>query len=442
MTDNRKLSDFRPLERNPNRHTQRGLRSLEASVGEDGWVAPITVAADGEGLDGSARLEVAFDKFDDDVLVIEHDGTKPVVMVRTDIPHTETARARRIIYRANRVAEIDLDWDLEMLLEDAEALPDDLWYDDELGALLAQFVEEEEEEPEPPVDKAEVLQEKWNVKRGDVWACNGHFIICGDCREAETWETLLTAAKVDKVNGVFTSPPYAEQRKKQYGSVPTSKYVTWWEAVQENVRAHLADDGSFFVNIKPHCSEGERVLYVFDLVLAMKRQWGWRFVDELCWTRTTLPGEFPDRFKNGFEPIYQFSNGQCKFKPGNVLKPFEVGSEKMPTYDEAGGTTFGMRGGRKSKNFDMALPDNVIQAHRDHNSPHRAVFPVPLPAFFVKAYSDTGDVWIDPFAGSGTTIVAAHKNDRRGLGIEILERYVSVILERLANPDLEPKLVS
>ena len=115
------------------------------------------------------------------------------------------------------------------------------------------------------------------------------------------------------------SPPYAEQRKEQYGGVPTAEYVAWWEAVQANVKANLAQDGSFFVNIKPHCEDGERVLYVFDLVLAMRRRWGWRFVDELCWLRSGVPGEWANRFKNGFEPLYQFCvDGSMKFRAKNV----------------------------------------------------------------------------------------------------------------------------
>jgi len=51
-------------------------------------------------------------------------------------------------------------------------------------------------------------------------------------------------------------------------------------------RTLLADDGSYFLNIKPHADDGERSLYVMDLVIAHKRQWGWRFVDELCWRKT------------------------------------------------------------------------------------------------------------------------------------------------------------
>ena len=91
-----KLSKFRPTLRNPNAHTKRALVQLEESMEDDGYIAPMTVAADGESLDGSARMEVAFEKFGDEAIVVEHDGTKPVVMVRTDIPNANTRQAKRI----------------------------------------------------------------------------------------------------------------------------------------------------------------------------------------------------------------------------------------------------------------------------------------------------------------------------------------------------------
>jgi DNA modification methylase len=71
-----------------------------------------------------------------------------------------------------------------------------------------------------------------------------------------------------------------------------------------------------------------------------------------------------------------------------------------------------------------------------------AMFPVALPEFFIKAFSDNGDAWLDPFLGSGTTIVAAHRNGRRGLGIEALPKYVSVVNERIQSMGLDVKRVT
>jgi DNA modification methylase len=70
---------------------------------------------------------------------------------------------------------------------------------------------------------------------------------------------------------------------------------------------------------------------------------------------------------------------------------------------------------------------------------HSAAYPVGLPAFFIAAFSDPGDLIFDPFLGSGTTIVAAEQAGRVGCGTEISPKYVAVILERLAGMGLEPR---
>ncbi len=107
-----------------------------------------------------------------------------------------------------------------------------------------------------------------------------------------------------KANVVITSPPYATQREYDPASgfkpVPPEEYVAWFRDVAANIEAMLAPDGSYFLNIKEHADDGERNLYVKDLVIAHRRQWGWRFVDEFCWRKTDngVPGGWGNRFKN------------------------------------------------------------------------------------------------------------------------------------------------
>ncbi len=91
-----KLSDFRSQTKNANAHTERGLKSLEDAYNEVGYVAPMTAASDGEILDGSARLEQSFDQFDDEALVVRHDGRKPIIMVREDIRDATDPKAKKI----------------------------------------------------------------------------------------------------------------------------------------------------------------------------------------------------------------------------------------------------------------------------------------------------------------------------------------------------------
>ena len=132
-----KLDRYRPQGRNPNRHTQRGLGLLGQAISRDGYVAPMTAVADGEIIDGSARLEVVAEKLPNEVIVIEHDGTRPIVAKRMDIPNAQTEMAKRISIGANRIGQVDLDWDPDILKElSTEFDLGQFWMKDELSTLL------------------------------------------------------------------------------------------------------------------------------------------------------------------------------------------------------------------------------------------------------------------------------------------------------------------
>jgi len=436
----RKLSDLIPWPRNPRQIDSEQAERLLKSWDKFGQVETLAIGPGNELYDGHQRKKVL------SAQLVKYGPDFEVDVRVSSRPLTEIEREELTVLKETAAGGWDWgkfdDWDKEDLLD---------WGFDESELEAVDWGDDEDEPPDPgpQVDKAEELQEKWGVADGDIWQAGSHFVICGDCREPDTWRRLLSASGTDKVNGIFTSPPYAEQRKQQYGGVPVDEYVEWWEAVQELARANLADDGSFFVNIKPHCEKGERVLYVFDLVLAMRRRWGWRFVDELCWKRVTSPGRWPNRFKNLFEPIYHFSAGDCIFNPTNVLQGFKNNPANYQSYDRKTAKTdrpsgFDTTGSMKSPHFDGALPGNIIEAGGAGGEGHWAAFPIAIPDFFIRAYSDPGDTWIDPFLGSGTTICAAHQakgGQRVGLGIEQLAKYVSVCLERFVGLGLEPKLI-
>jgi len=125
----------------------------------------MVAAADGEILSGSARLERAADVFGVEVepIVVESDGTRPIVHVRTDIPNAQTAQAQRVALRANRVAQLDLDWSIEVIASMEPETIDGLWTAEELEALGAQ---EEETPVFAPTDESEQprLDQKAKVK--------------------------------------------------------------------------------------------------------------------------------------------------------------------------------------------------------------------------------------------------------------------------------------
>ena len=310
--------------------------------------------------------------------------------------------------------------------------------------------ERDEEQAAEALDRAAELQAKWSTAQGQLWLIDSpsgrtHRILCGDCRDARDVARALDGSTI---NVAFTSPPYASQRKYDEESgfrpIHPDKFVEWFEPVQRSVREHLAGDGSWFVNIKAHVEDGARSLYVLDLVLAHARQWGWKLVDDFVWTHGGFPGKWPDRFKNAWEPVFHFATSGVKFRP----EACAVASSDAWAYDPSKRLAMGDRGGgytegeRRMLGEGNALPSNVLRVSAGSATGvrHSAAFPVALPEFFIKAFSDDGDVIFDPFLGSATTIVAAERTGRVGIGTELSPKYVAVCLERLAALGLKPRL--
>jgi len=401
-------------------HPKAQADSLMATLSEVGWVQDVVVnRRTGHVIDGHLRIELAISR---------HEPTIPVVYV--DLSEDEERLVLATFDPIGAMAIADKG-KLEELLRSIsvgnagmQAMLDDIAAQHKIDLAP----DTREDHPEV-ISRADELQAKWQVQRGQVWLLGKHRVMCGDSTDADDVARLMQG---EKAQGVFTSPPYAEQRKEQYGGVPIDKYVDWWETVQIEVKKLLLPDGSFFINIKPHCENGERVLYVFDLILAMRRRWGWRFVDEFCWERPGLPGYWNNRFRNEFEPIYHFSLGGHM-----VFNPTEVGRQSSDIPKGRGGLTKAS-GGNWTLADDIpvrdgiAQPGNVLRFARRDEEPleHAAAFPVALPDFFIRAYSDEGDMWADPFLGSGTTLIAAEKLGRICYGMEIHPPYVSVVLER------------
>lgn len=294
---------------------------------------------------------------------------------------------------------------------------------------------DEDEIPDLP-DERDVV-----TRPGDVWHLGPHRIICGDSRDPIAVAKLLDGRKI---NLGFTSPPYASQRKYDESSgfrpIPPEEYVAWFADVAGNVATHLADDGSWFINIKEHVEDGGRHLYVRDLTVTHVRRWGWTWVDELIWFHGGTPGQFIGRFKNGYEPVLHFAR-----VPGAKIKhrPRAVAVLTDTAFTYAGKGTPGTSTGNISvpkeieRGEGMALPSNVLRLrHGRHpgdnhgTHAHAAMFPVRLPAWFLQAYTDEGDLVYDPFMGSGSTLIAAHNEKRIAMGVEISPAYCDTICRR------------
>ena len=291
-----------PYAKNARTHSAEQVAQIAASIVEFGFNNPILVDSNAGIIAGHGRL-----------LAARKLGLTEVPVVVLD--HLTETQRRAYILTDNRLA-LNAGWDDTVLAEelrDIQADGLDLalvgFSDDELDSLLAK-----EDGPEPAPDAGEEIPEEPAApvtRPGDVWLIGKHRLICGDCRDANVIRALLQNARA---NVVITSPPYASQRAYDPSSgfhpVPPDEYVGWFRDVAASIESILAPDGSYFLNIKEHAEDGERSLYVKDLVIAHKRQWGWRFVDELCWRKTDdgVPGGWGNRFKNAFELILDYAS--------------------------------------------------------------------------------------------------------------------------------------
>jgi len=265
-------------------------------------------------------------------------------------------------------------------------------------------------------------------------------IVNGDC------ETILPALPAESIDLIFTSPPYADQRSSTYGGIDADQYVAWFLPKADEFLRVLKPNGSFVLNIKERVVKGERHTYVIELILAMRNR-GWFWTEEYIWhKKNSHPGKWPNRFRDNWERLIHFTKQkQFNMYQDEVMVP--VGdwaksrlknlSETDQKRDESRvGSGFG-KNISNWVNRDMVYPSNVLHmATECYNRQHSAVFPVDLPAWFIKLFTKPGDIVLDPFNGSGTTCVAASRLKRDYIGIDINQSFCELAINRLAKDQL------
>jgi len=413
-----------PYASNSRTHSDAQVAQIAASIREFGWTNPILVSDKNDIIAGHGRL-----------LAARKLGMEEVPAIILD--HLTKAQQRALVIADNQLA-LNAGWDMNMLKAEIEDLNlenfnlellgfDDDFLDGLLETVPSVRLTDEDSVPEMPKTAKTIV--------GDVWILGNHRLMCGDCKSFNDVAKVLDGKMI---NLVVTSPPYASQREydkeSSFKPIHVDEYVDWYEDIATNIYANLQNDGSYFCNIKPNAEGIKRELYVFDLVLAHARKWQWNYADEFCWERAGIPQQVARRFKNQFEPIYHFTKGEWKFNPDAVKHE----SKAVPKAKGkgAGNTNAAQRQGHVSAvdgndvSAGMAYPGNRLPTFQSEALGHPAAYPVGLPEFFIKAYTDPDDVVFDPFMGSGSTLMAAEKNGRNAYGLELSPLYMDLIINR------------
>ena len=257
-------------------------------------------------------------------------------------------------------------------------------------------------------------------------------ILLGDCQE------VLKSLPDNSVDLIFTSPPYADQRKQTYGGIHPDQYVSWFLPITEELLRVLKPTGTFILNIKEKVLDGERSTYVIELILEMRKQQGWLWTEEFIWhKKNCYPGKWPNRFRDSWERLLQFNKTrQFYMNQEAVMVPMgdwsktrlKKLSDTDKTRDES---KVGSGFGKNISNWlsrEMAYPTNVLHlATECSNKNHSAAFPEGLPEWFIKLFTKEGDTILDPFMGSGTTNTVAQRMKRSSIGIEIVPEYHAMV---------------
>ena len=267
-----------------------------------------------------------------------------------------------------------------------------------------------------------------------------HDLYLGDCEE------VLRQITDNSVDLIFTSPPYADQRKNTYGGIIPDDYVDWFLPKSEQMLRVLKPTGTLILNIKEKVVKGERSTYIMELILAMRKQ-GWLWTEEFIWhKKNCYPGKWPNRFRDSWERLLQFNKNK-KFNMYQEAVMVPMGdwaktrlknlSETDKTRDES---KVGSGFGKNISNWvtrDKAYPTNVLHlATECNNKNHSAAFPEGLPEWFIKLFTETGDTVLDPFMGSGTTNIVANRMRRNSIGIELLPEYCEMVRSQISPVEL------
>jgi DNA modification methylase len=420
--------------RNP-RKNDHAVDRMAAAIVEFGFRIPVVARSTGEVVDGHLRLKAA-----------RKLGLKTVPVVLSDELSDVQIKAFRLI--ANRSVSW-AQWDEELLsLELAEL--SEAGYDlgltgfssKEIEELLAGITEDPATEDEAAAgsessnaDEDDVTPPTVAVTRpGDLWLLGEHRLLCADSRDAAAVARLLEG---ERAHLLFTSPPYANQRDYTTGGIAD------WDALMQGVfgaaRGALREDTQILVNLGLVHRDNEWQPY-WDGWIAWMRTQGWRRFGWYVWDQSvTVPGDWAGRLAPRHEFVFHFNRRSRK--PNKIVPCKWAGHE---THLRADGSSTAMRGkdgkvgawnhaGQPTQEF--RIPDSVVEVTRQRGRigegiDHPAVFPLGLPKFFIEAYTDAGEIVFEPFAGSGTTLLAGQLTGRPVRAIELAPEYVDVALRR------------
>lgn len=397
------INNLRPRDRNARTHSKRQVRQIQRSIHEYGFVNPILADDDNYIVAGHGRWQAA------KAAKLE---TVPVVR----LSHLSETQKRAYVIADNRLAE-KAGWDPEILAIEFQGLIE-LGFDIELTGfeiaevdLILEDADDAERRANTPDDLVpEPLPEPPVSQSGDLWIMGPHRSLCGDARSQYAYDKLLGGSKADMV---ITDPPYNVRVVGHVSGLGKIRHTEFAMASGEMKPDEFADFLEAALRLAARASRDGALHYVFmdwrhieELMRAAKTAYS-QFLNLCIWNKTN--GVMGSLYRSKHELVFVYKVGDAPHV--NNVDLGRHGRYRTNVWDYAGVNTF-----RTGRLDELAM--------------HPTVKPVALVADAIKDVSRRSDIILDPFAGSGTMIIAAETTGRRGYAMEIDPKYVDVIVRR------------
>lgn len=373
------VDELIPYANNARTHSKEQINKIRSSLREFGFVNPVLIDKDKNIIAGHGRCEAA-----------KAEGIKAVPCVMVE--HLTEAQKKAYIIADNKLA-LEAGWDDELLAVELENLKD-LNFDVELTGFNAAEIDElfsnihDKEVSDDDFDVDAALEEESISKQGDIWLLGRHRLICGDSTKSETYEKLMDGKKA---NLVVTDPPYGVSYDGSQGTIKNDnlqdeEFYKFLLDAFTNMESHMASDAS---------------IYVFH---------------------ADTKGHI---FRKAFQDAGFYLSGVCQWvKQSLVLgrSPYQWKHEPC---------LFGWKKKGKHKWYAGRAETTVWNFDKPSKSKlHSTMKPVPLIAYPIKNSSLTNSIVLEPFGGSGSTLIACEQTDRVCFAVELEERFIDVIVKR------------
>src|SRR6202045_3872081 len=394
---------LRPYPGHARSHSRKQLKLIADSIKRFGFTNPLLVTDEFGVVAGQGRLQAA-----------KSLGMQLVPIVALSSLSEADKKALRIA--DNRIAELS-SWDRDILAIEYQAL-DDLQFDDigvtgfSLGGIDTILDEASEKKPVgpgpeddlPPVVAAPVS------RKGDLWILGSHRLLCGDARADSDYGRLLEGETADLV---LTDPPFNVRVDGNVSGLGKVRHEEFAMASGEMSKAEFTAFLSTFLGCAKTHSRGGAILFVFmdwrhlfELTCAGREE-GLALKNLIVWAKDNAGmGTF---YRSRHELVFVFKNPD-----GAHINTFELGQHgryRTNVWEYAGVNTF-----RTGRLDELAM--------------HPPVNPVAMLPDAIRDVTKRGHIVLDPFAGSGSTLIAAEKTGRQARCIEYEPKYCDVIVRR------------